>query len=86
MLKNSIYFLTRGEKSNDISTTPNEVKKPRISDSGEGCFKALDYILSLTLKFFFFFKTDLKCHRTMKSNLKKNYTVQNLKDAISEAK
>ncbi|RNA35124.1 hypothetical protein BpHYR1_053233 [Brachionus plicatilis] len=26
----------------DISTTPNEVKKPRISDSGEGCFKALE--------------------------------------------
>ncbi|RNA43303.1 hypothetical protein BpHYR1_009592 [Brachionus plicatilis] len=24
------------------STTPNEVKKPRISDSGEGCFKALE--------------------------------------------
>ncbi|RNA13436.1 hypothetical protein BpHYR1_039281, partial [Brachionus plicatilis] len=24
------------------STTPNEVKKPRISDSREGCFKALE--------------------------------------------
>ncbi|RNA27833.1 hypothetical protein BpHYR1_049936 [Brachionus plicatilis] len=27
------------------STTLNEVKKPRISDSGEGCFKALGNIL-----------------------------------------
>ncbi|RNA04547.1 hypothetical protein BpHYR1_002735 [Brachionus plicatilis] len=27
------------------STTPNEVKKPRISDSGEGCFKALGNVL-----------------------------------------
>ncbi|RNA02725.1 hypothetical protein BpHYR1_053864, partial [Brachionus plicatilis] len=32
-------------KVNLISTTPNEVKKSRISDSGEGCFKALGSIL-----------------------------------------
>ncbi|RNA12346.1 partitioning defective 3 -like protein [Brachionus plicatilis] len=27
------------------TTTPNEVKKPRVSDSGEGCFKALGNVL-----------------------------------------
>ncbi|RNA09014.1 hypothetical protein BpHYR1_040700 [Brachionus plicatilis] len=52
-----------------ISTTPNEVKKPRISDSGEGCFKALGNVLRASSNGFYF-KPDLgKSHQVkVKSN------------------
>ncbi|RNA37270.1 hypothetical protein BpHYR1_011202 [Brachionus plicatilis] len=60
-----------------ISTTPNEVKKPRISDSGEGCFKALGNVLRAS-------SNGLKMSQKKEIQSKKNYTVQNLKYTISD--
>ncbi|RNA44544.1 hypothetical protein BpHYR1_042723 [Brachionus plicatilis] len=62
----------------DISTTPNEVKKPRISDSGEGCFKGLENVLRAS-------SNGLKMSQKKEIQSKeKNYTVQNLKYTISD--
>ncbi|RNA28790.1 hypothetical protein BpHYR1_007331, partial [Brachionus plicatilis] len=41
-------FIINNENKSLRSTTPNEVKKPRISDSREGCFKALAEFLFQT--------------------------------------
>ncbi|RNA06678.1 hypothetical protein BpHYR1_038448 [Brachionus plicatilis] len=68
----------RRVKRSRNSTTPNEVKKSRISDSGEGCFKALGNVLRAS-------SNGLKMSQKKEiQSKKKNYTVQNLKYTISD--